>query len=122
MPVSARSTGTGTRVRGGQRLRRYVAALTNPDVVARAFAQVVRRRVLPRLKNKVARRSGRLGQSLNIRQRGANTELRGIFYAPLVQFRSGRDTVAQRVMTILESDRSAIRRQLALEIRRQAGV
>ena len=118
--IAAGRVGANVTIQGGGRLRRFLArsrTLTS-RVLARIVADVLRRELLPALKSRVARRSGRMAQSLNIRHRGETVELRGNFYAPLVRWNNGRDSVVEAAMTLMEDNRNAINRGIESGIRR----
>ena len=92
-----------------------------PERLARIAAEVLREVVLPILKSRVPKRTGRLSRSLNIRHRGGVVELRGDFYGPLVN-RGQRDSVAAIAMDIVEQQRDGIRDGIAKGVRAFLGV
>ena len=72
------------RIRGGDKLRRFIFNANNPILVARLAADAVRRLVLPALKVRMPRRTGDMINSLQIRQNAQRIELWGIFYSSYV--------------------------------------
>ena len=95
------------RVKGGEKIRRFVFRANNPRLVATLAAAAVRRRLLPQLKQAMPRRTGALINNLEIRQNGSNIELWGIWYSRLVTIR-GVQVVVNELMDLLERHRVAI--------------
>ena len=72
-------TGTFTvRVKGGAKLRRFIAQQPTGEQAAAKFVAMF---PIAQLRASAPRRSGRLAQSLHLVRRGTSIELRGIFYA-----------------------------------------
>ena len=116
--------GASVTIRGGGRVKRILMRSRGitPEVLARITAEVLRQELLPLLRSRVPRRTGRLARSLVIRHRGGAVELRGTFYAPVVRWNNGRDSVAAAAMDILESNRDDIIKAIAAQIRQRLGV
>ena len=111
-------------VRGGHRLRRFIAdfrGLSNGDM-ADILARVLRNVVLPELKANVPRNTGKLARSLKIERRGEAVELRGVFYGRFIQAGSQRDTVSGLAMRIIDRRADQIKDQLAIAIKSRLGV
>ena len=107
-------------VRGGDRLRRFVTKAADPEIMGRAMAKIIRQYVLPIVRGRAPRRSGRLQGSLRIVQRGAAVELRGVFYGRFVRFGDdGQQTMDGLVMDVIEERADAIRAALSAEIVRE---
>ncbi len=81
--------------KGGERIRKFILNAGNAQNVARIFAESARRRMLPDLKSKLPRRSGRLVARLEIRQTGLEVGVYSIFYGRFVVFNNGRDSVRE---------------------------
>ena len=106
--ASATSGGSvSLRVKGGDKIRRFIFNASNPRLVAQLAAQSVKRRILPPLKAAMPRRTGAMINSLSIRQNGTNVELWGIFYSRYVTV-GGTRVVINEVMDLLERHRRAI--------------
>ena len=95
------------RIKGGEKLRRFIFNANNPILVALLAAQSVRRRLLPRLKQQMPRRTGVLINNLAIRQNGRNVELWGVWYSGLVTI-NGERVVVNALMDLMETHRRAI--------------
>ena len=95
------------RIKGGDKLRRFIFNANNPRLVARLAAESIRRRILPSLKSAMPRRTGALITSLEIRQNGVRIELWGIFYARYVTV-NGVRVVISELMDLVERHRRAI--------------
>ena len=110
MNSSASLGGTSLRVKGGDKIRRFVFRVSNPELVTKLAAASMRRRLLPKLKAAMPRRTGAMMSHLEIRQgRGGQVELWGIFYSGLVREKGGGGLVLiPKVMEILEDERRAI--------------
>ena len=125
IPFSARASGGSVTVRGGEKLRKFVAdfrGLSNERVAA-LMAAILRREMLPELKRRAPKRTGALQRSLKIVQRGSGVELRGVFYGRFVSIKESPGlTVARLALNILEEKRSTIRTLLADAIRRELGI
>lgn len=121
--IATSRPGVSVQIRGGGRTARFVmrAQQLTPERLARIAAEVLREVVLPILKSRVPKRTGRLSRSLNIRHRGGVVELRGDFYGPLVN-RGQRDSVAAIAMDIVEQRRDEIRDGIAKGVRAFLGV
>ena len=108
LDASATSGGSvSVRIKGGQKLRRFIFNANNPRLVARLAAESIRRRILPSLKSAMPRRTGALITSLEIRQNGVRIELWGIFYARYVTV-GGVRVVIDELMDLIERHRRAI--------------
>ena len=106
--ASATSGGSvSLRIKGGEKLRRFIFNASNPRLVATLAASAVRRRLLPQLKAAMPRRTGALINNLEIRQNGGNVELWGIFYSRYVTV-NGQRVVVNELMDLLERHRVAI--------------
>ena len=106
--ASATSGGSvSLRVKGGEKIRRFIFNASNPRLVATLAAAAVRRRLLPQLKAAMPRRTGALINNLEIRQNGSNVELWGIFYSRYVTA-NGKRVVVDELMDLLERHRVAI--------------
>ena len=119
--VTGRAAGSRVTIRGGRKLARFLeraAGLTNERLAA-IMAKVLRRTMLPALRQLVPSRTGKLRRSLKIIQRGENIELRSIFYGRLVPVGSARDTLAEVAIDWLNQNRVAVKAQLKLEIRKE---
>ena len=108
-------------IRGGRKLQRFFesAAGLSDEKLAKIMATILRRTMLPAIKARVSRRTGRLQRSLRIVQRGSSIELRGVFYAQLARMGPGRDTVAEIAMDWIERNRPMVRALLAEAVRRE---
>ena len=98
------------RIKGGDKIRRFVFRASNPQLVNRLAAQSMRRRLLPKLKQAMPNRTGAMIRHLEIRQgyRG-QVELWGIFYSRLVRAKGGGSYILiPKLMDILEDERRAI--------------
>ena len=78
--------------------------------------------MLPALRTLVPSRTGRLKRSLKIIQRGADIELRAIFYGRLVPIGTARDSLAEVAIDWLNENRVIIKAQLRLEVRKELGI
>ena len=110
-------------IRGGQRLRRFIAraeGLTG-ERLAKITARIIRNYVLPRIRSRVPFRTGRLRRSLRVIQRGSRIELRGAFYAPMVRDSAGK-SVEDIAMDVIEESRNEIRGLIRAEVRRELGL
>ena len=110
LDASATAGGSvSVRIKGGQKLRRFIFNANNPRLVARLAAEsrLIRRRILPSLKTAMPRRTGALISSLEIRQNGVRIELWGIFYARYVTV-GGVRVVIDELMDLIERHRRAI--------------
>ena len=110
-------------ITGGGRLRRILAnsrGLTG-NVLARIVADVLRRVLLPEVRNRLPRRTGRLARSLIIRQRGDAVELRAVFYGNLVRV-PGAGSVAALAMDVLEAQKGNIDAAIERGIRSHLGI
>ena len=122
--LSGKAGSAGVTIRGGRKLARFLeraAGLTN-ERLAKIMATVLRRTMLPALRTLVPTRTGKLGKSLNIVQRGENIELRAVFYGRFVPIGSARDSLAETAIDWLNANRAAIRSQLKLEVRKELGL
>ena len=112
-------------VKGGKRVRRFVHGVTsNPNIAADAAFPIIRDRVLPALKARLTRRTGRLIQSMHVVKTGTTIELRGIFYAPLVTFPRGgrRVTVQDLFIELVAAYAPQIRTAIRAAVRAAGGV
>ena len=108
LDATATSGGSvSVRIKGGQKLRRFIFNANNPRLVAQLAAESIRRNILPSLKAAMPRRTGALITSLEIRQNGVRIELWGIFYARYVTV-NGVRIVIDVLMDLLEKHRRAI--------------
>ena len=115
MPSRVLIAGGRVVVSGGGRVQAFNDFIGNDDVLGRAGAKILRKRMLPWLRAHVPRRTGKLAQSLRIRQRGATVSLQGRFYANF-------NNVAALSVQWMEHNRDLFRREMSAELRRQAGV
>lgn len=110
--ATGRGTGSGlrltVRIRGGDHHREFISRVSDPAGRARSAAGVIRRRVLPAVRRDSPMRTGKLRGSLNIHQRGERVQLRGVGYAPLVRWRTGR--TGGRRFTVAGVARDKVRR------------
>lgn len=123
MPVSGRAGGGSVRIRGGERLEKFILGATDPATrtqIAGAAARVMRRRILPTIRARSPERTGTLKRSLKIQNEGPSVQLRGVWYAQLVRWDGGQKSVATEAMNAIASQRFIIRREIAAEIRRLA--
>lgn len=112
--MSADATSGGSvslRVRGGEKLRRFIFNANNPVLVAKLATEAVRRYILPQLKQRLPRRTGDMVNSLQIRQKGSRIELWGIFYSSYVTV-GGQRVVIGTLMDLLETHRTAIANEI----------
>ena len=117
--MSADATAGGSvslRVRGGDKLRRFIFNANNPVLVAKLATAAVRRLILPALKQRMPRRTGDLINSLQIRQKGSRIELWGIFYSTFVTV-DGSLVVINELMDLLETHRVAIANEIIRGLR-----
>lgn len=93
-----------------------------PKISARELQRVATARILPRLRARVPRKTGKLRSSLAFHQRGAQVTLEGVYYAPHVSWRSGtgRTTVARETHK-LAADRR-IHQEVARRVNRKIGL
>ena len=118
MTMNASAGGGGTtnlRVRGGDKIRRFVFRASNPALVNRLAAQSMRIRLLPKLKARMPTpHREALMASLEIRQgSGGSIELWGRFYARFVTAKGGGGPIIiSIVMDILEDERRNIGRDV----------
>ena len=108
--LSASATPGGSvsvRIRGGDKLRRFIFNANNPNLVAKLATEAVRRLVLPALKVRMPRRTGGLINNLQVRQNGTRIELWGIFYSSFVTV-NGQRVVINELMDLIEMHRVAI--------------
>ena len=111
--------GTSLRIKGGDKIRRFIVNANNPRLVALLAAESIRRRVLPTLKIKMPNRTGALMRSLEIRQNHSNVELWGIFYAPYVRRGgSAARVVIDELMDLIEQHRRGIGNDVINGLRR----
>ncbi len=122
MPLSASAGRVHVTIRGGRKLQRFIERARDPEVLGRIVAKVLRRFLIPALKSRVPRRTGKLSRSLKIVQRGPAIELRGIFYGRFLRIGPSRDTIAELAMDIIASNRAAIIAMIRAEYRREVGV
>ena len=89
-------------VSGGDKIARFVEAVTDPAFETRLFAKVLRTFVLPELKRHCPVRTGKLRLSLRVYQRGEDVQIRGSFVGHLVRFKSpiSGNTVNMPALTI----------------------
>ena len=99
---------TTVRIKGGDRLARFIFADGNVDVAIGAAIGVIQRVVLPKLKSIMPIRSGRLRRTLHVVRVGNTIELRGVFYARMVRLNQGRDTVEELFIRLVRSHRAQI--------------
>ena len=82
--------------------------------VASVTTKEIRRRVLPRLRKAVPKRTGALRKSLKVRRVGRRIELKGNFYSRFVSWRPARGssevlTVALQANRVYQGSRDEIR-------------
>ena len=124
MPVTGKASGARITVRGGRKLRRFlskVEGLTG-DKMAAIMARILKRRLVPALRGMVPVRTGKLRSSLKIVQRGANIELRSVFYGRFVPVGPGRDSLAETAIDWLDRNRLTVRAELQADIKRELGL
>ena len=121
--VTGRASPVRVTIRGGQRLRRFIqrAEGLTGERLAQITARILRNYVLPRIRSRAPRRTGRLRRSLRIIQRGSRIELRGVFYTPMVRDSTGK-SVEDIAMDIIEENRDEIRAQIRTQVRRELGL
>ena len=102
--------------KGGERIRKFLLNATNAQNVARIFAEAARRRMLPDLKAKMPRRSGRLAARLEIRQTGLQVGIYSIFYGRFVVFNQGRDSVKEVIADSFQRHQRDIVREVLQRI------
>lgn len=85
--MTAHFGSTSARITGGRRVDRFLRR--NPLDAAEIARRFARAFPLHTMRNAMPVRSGRLRDSLRIRQRGATVELVGAFYGRFVTTRSG---------------------------------
>ena len=114
MDASAGGGSTTLRVKGGDKIRRFVFNASNPALVNRLAAQSMRIRLLPKLKQAMPRRTGKMINALAIRQGpGGRIELWGIFYSRFVTAKGGGGPILiAKAMEILEDERRNIGRDV----------
>ena len=115
MNASAGAGGTtNLRVKGGDKIRRFVFRASNQSLVTRLAAQSMKIRLLPKLKAAMPRRTGAMVKSLEIRQgSGGQIELWGRFYSRFVTAKGGGSPILiPKVMDILEDERRNIGRDV----------
>jgi len=124
MPVGGRAGGASVTVRGGRRLERILMRYRGltAEKLAEFTADVLRQELLPVLKSRVPRRTGRMARSLEIRRRGARVELRGVWYGPFVNRNTNRPTVEETAMDILAADKARIVQLIVAKVRAFVGV
>lgn len=121
MPIDV--GGKNITITGGNQLKAFIgrAKGVSNRQLAGAAARVYRKSLVPRLRTRMPRRSGRLKSSLAIRQQGDSVELRGVFYARMVRFpkRSRTKSVESETFRELQDNRNIYSRQIARELRRR---
>ena len=122
--VTGRASSSRITIRGGRKLARFLekASGLTPERLAALMARVLSRTMLPALRTLVPSRTGRLKRSLKIIQRGADIELRAIFYGRLVPIGTARDSLAEVAIDWLNENRVIIKAQLRLEVRKELGI
>ena len=111
--------GKSFTLRGGSKLRRFLLRVEqefSPETVARIAAEVLRRRVLPKMRRVAPRRTGSLIRSFRILQQGSHVEMRGNFYGRFINTTDGR-SLAVVAMELIEEARSEIRDEIAQKLR-----
>ena len=105
---------TNLRIKGGDKIRRFVFRASNQSLVTRLVAQSMKIRLLPKLKAAMPRRTGAMVESLEIRQgSGGRIELWGRFYSRFVTNKGGGSPIMiPKVMEILEDERRNIGRDV----------
>ena len=121
--IASGRQGASITVRGGHRVQRIVQkaqGLTGAKL-AQFMAEILRDELLPVLKSRVPKRTGRMAQSLEIRCRGSAVELRGRWYGALVRHRDTRQRVAEIAMDIFQADQQRYTQLLAAKVRAYLG-
>ena len=110
------------RVRGGDKIRRFVFGnINNPTLAATAAYRVIQRVVMPQLRALIPERSGRLKKSLRLQRVGTTIELRSIFYGNFAKVGPNRRTVRDMFLDLVQRHEGAIREAVAAAIRNAGG-
>ena len=110
------------RIKGGDKIRRFVFGnINNPTLAASAAFQVIQRVVMPALRALIPERSGRLKKSLRLQRVGTTIELRSIFYGNFAKIGPNRRTVRDMFLDLVKRHEGAIREAVAAAIRNAGG-
>ena len=113
--------GVTVRVRGGNKIRRFVFGnLSNPQLAASAAFQVIQRVVMPQLRALIPERSGRLKKTIRVVRIGTSIELRGVFYANFARVGPRKQLVRDMFLDLVARNEGAIRQAIA-DAQRNAG-
>ena len=92
------------RVRGGARLRKFVADQPTGAQAAAKFMQLF---PIAQLRQAAPRRTGRLAASLHLVRIGTDIELRGVFYA---NFDPNKGPIVAKFFALAETTAALVRR------------
>ena len=110
------------RVKGGNKIRRFVFGnINNPTLAAQAAFDVINRVVLPQLRALIPERSGRLKRTLRVVRIGTSIELRGIFYANFARVGPRKQLVRDMFLDLVARNENAIRQAVSAAIRNAGG-
>ena len=117
------AVGVTVRIKGGDKIRRFVFGnINNPTLAAQAAYQVIQRVVMPALRSQIPERSGRLKRSLRLQRVGTTIELRSIFYGNFAKIGPGGRTVKDIFLDLVQRHENAIREAVSAAIRRRRRV
>ena len=92
------------RVRGGARLRKFIAAQPTGREAAAKFVQLF---PIAQLRDAAPHRTGRLARSLHLVRVGTSVELRGVFYA---NFNPNKGPIVAKFFALAETTAALVRR------------
>lgn len=85
--VGGKATGSGISMRGGDKVRRFIANADDSGLTARLTAKSIKRHVMPGYRRDLPVRTGELARRVLIRVRGNRVQLRGVGYGRHVTWR-----------------------------------
>ena len=110
------------RVKGGQKIQRFVFGnVNNPTLAAQAAYSAINRLVMPALRAKIPERSGRLKRTLRLQRVGTTIELRSIFYGNFTRIGPRAMLVRDMFLDLVKRYENAIREAVSAAIRNAGG-
>ena len=120
MPIAGRTSSRGVTVRGGRKLARFLRRADDPNITetarAIAVARVMRRVLIPMLRQALPKRTGALRRSLRVEQRGVHIAIRINFYWRFLRIGPMKERPDEYAIRLVEQNRALFVREIGREV------
>ena len=114
--VGGKASGSGISLRGGGKVRRFVANASDSGRIARLTAKSVKRRVMPGYRRDLPVKTGQLASRVIIRVRGKRVGLYGVGYGLHVRWRPDQERDYKSPVSLFFEHLSRSHRRVAQDV------